>query len=445
MIPQIFREYDIRGVVGRDFDIDDARALGHGYGTYLQHHGGKTAAVGRDCRLTSSDISDALIRGMMESGLQVVDVGLCPTPVLYFAIRHLKTDGGVMITASHNPPEYNGFKVCVGLDTIFGADIQDLRLLIESRRFLHGQGTCKNYDILTPYIEYLAANLKLDRPVRLAVDAGNGVGGIAAGPILKKLGCDPVELFFDPDGHFPNHPPDPTIPANMITLAERVVKDGLELGIGFDGDADRIGIVDEKGDIIYGDMLMLLFARDILPENQGAKFIADIKCSQNLFNDITARGGQAIMWRTGHSLAKNKLKEEKALLAGEMSGHIFFAHRYFGFDDAIYAAGRLLEIVARRPEPVSRYLADLPPMVSTPEIRVDCPEDRKFQLVDLVKAELKTRFEIIDIDGVRVVFPDGWGLLRASNTGPMVVLRFEARSQERLLEIRKLMEETIER
>lgn len=445
MNSQIFREYDIRGVVGTDYDLDDVRTIGRGYGAYLKNQGGMTVAVARDCRLTSPDIRDALIEGLTSTGLQVTDVGLAPTPVLYFAVRHLNTHGGIMITASHNPPEYNGFKVCVGADTIFGEEIQNLQRVIAGGQYPSGRGTVKSYDILPPYIEYLTSHLTLDRPVRVAFDAGNGTGGLVAAPVFRQLGCDPVELFFEPDGRFPNHTPDPTVPANMKALSERVVKDGLELGIGFDGDADRIGVVDEKGNIIYGDMLMVIYARDILKSQPGAKFIADVKCSQNLFEDITSRGGQAIMWRTGHSLVKNKLKEEHGLLAGEMSGHIFFAHRYFGFDDAIYAAGRLLEIVSRRNEPLSEYLKDLPAMVSTPEIRVDCPEDQKFDLVKLVKADLKSRYQTIDIDGVRVVFPDGWGLLRASNTGPIVVLRFEAQTRERLEEIRTVVEGAIER
>jgi phosphomannomutase/phosphoglucomutase len=329
--------------------------------------------------------------------------------------------------------------------TIFGKEIQNLRRLTEAGNFADGQGTEEKYDIITPYSNYLVENISIDRPVKVAMDAGNGTGGVVAGPILKRLGCRTRELFFDMDGRFPNHEPDPTVPANMRTLADLVVREGLELGIGFDGDTDRIGIVDEKGRLMFGDMLMVIFAREILKEHPGAAFVGEVKCSQNMYNDIQARGGRAVMWKAGHSLIKNKLKEEKGLLAAEMSGHIFFAHRYFGFDDAIYAACRLLEIVAERQEPLSEFLADLPPVVNTPEIRVNCPDEHKFALVQRVRDALAPHYEIIDIDGLRVVFPDGWGLLRASNTGPVLVMRFEAQNQERLEEIRNLVEGTLNR
>ena len=445
MKKEIFREYDMRGVVDRDFDMADVEKIGRGYGTYLQQHKGSTAVVGRDCRLSSPRVSDALTEGLVKSGARVIDLGVCPTPVFYFALHHLKADGGLMITASHNPPEYNGFKVSLGTETIFGEEIQNFRRLIEKGGFTSGKGSVESYDIITPYSDYLVNNITITRPVKVAVDAGNGTGGVVAGPILKRLGCPAHELFFEMDGNFPNHEPDPTVPRNMATLAETVVREGLELGIGFDGDTDRIGVVDEKGNIIYGDMLVLIFARDILKDTPGGTFISEVKCSQKMYDDIKAHGGHPIMWRTGHSLIKQKLKEEKAVLAGEMSGHVFFAHRYFGFDDAIYSACRLLEIVARRPEPISTWLADLPRTYNTPEIRVDCPEDKKFRLVELVKEELRKKHEIVDVDGVRVIFPDGWGLLRASNTGPILVLRFEAQSESRLKEIQTLVETTLEK
>jgi phosphomannomutase/phosphoglucomutase len=445
MKKEIFREYDIRGIVDQDFDLADVERIGRGFGTYLHHHGGKRAVIGRDCRLSSPSLCDALVKGMLVAGVQVIDVGTCPTPVLYFAIRHLKTDGGIMITASHNPPEYNGFKVCLGPDTIFGEEIQRFRELLEKSDFVTGKGSSETYDILTPYTEYLVKNIKLDREVRVAVDAGNGTGGVVAGPILKRLGCRPKELFFEMDGRFPNHEPDPTVPANMKTLADTVVRQGLELGIGFDGDADRIGVVDEKGQIIYGDMLIVIFAREILKEHPGATVIGEVKCSHKMYDDITTHGGHPIMWKTGHSLIKKKLREEKAVLAGEMSGHLFFADRYFGYDDAIYAACRFLEILSRREEPLSQYLKDLPRTYNTPEIRVSCPEEVKFELVARVRDELRKTYDVIDVDGVRVVFPDGWGLLRASNTGPILVLRFEAESETRLEEIRALVEGTLER
>jgi phosphomannomutase/phosphoglucomutase len=445
MKKEIFREYDIRGIVNRDFDLSDVERIGQGFGTYLHQFGGRCAVIGRDCRLSSPGLRDALVTGMVAAGVRVFDVGVCPTPVLYFAIRHLKSDGGVMITASHNPPEYNGFKVCVGPDTIFGDEIQRFRRLLEKSDFVTGEGTSETYDIVTPYTGHLVENIRLHREVRVAVDAGNGTGGAVAGPILKRLGCRPEKLFFDMDGRFPNHEPDPTVPANMKTLAHTVVAQGLELGIGFDGDADRIGVVDEKGQIIYGDMLVVVFAREILKEHPGATVIGDVKCSHKMYDDISDHGGRPIMWKTGHSLIKNKLREEKAALAGEMSGHLFFADRYFGYDDAIYAACRFLEIVSERKEPLSQYLKDLPRTYNTPEIRVPCPEEVKFKLVNKVRDKLRKNYDVIDVDGVRVVFPDGWGLLRASNTGPVLVLRFEAESETRLEEIRALVESTLER
>ncbi len=445
MKKEIFREYDIRGVVNRDFDLRDVELLGQGFGTYLSRHGGRTAAIGRDCRLSSPDIRDALVEGLTRAGIKIFDIGVCPTPLLYFALRHLKTDGGVMITASHNPPEYNGFKVCLGPDTIFGEEIQRLRELIESGDFTTGGGSVETYDVVTPYSDYLTRVIKLRRPMRVAVDAGNGTGGVWSVPILEKLGCRVEPLFIEMDGTFPNHEPDPTIPKNMASLRRAVIDQGLELGIAFDGDADRLGVVDEKGRMIYGDMLLIIFAREILKENPGAKIIGEVKCSHLLYEDIASHGGQPIMSRTGHSIMKKRLKDEQALLAGEMSGHFFFSHRFLGFDDGLYAACRLLEIVSASDEPVSKLIADLPPIYNTPEIRVDCPEDRKFKLVEYVKNELKKDYRVIDIDGVRVEFPDGWGLLRASNTSPMLVLRFEAQSEERLEEIRALVEGCLER
>ncbi|HZE20794.1 MAG TPA: phosphomannomutase/phosphoglucomutase, partial [Desulfobaccales bacterium] len=321
MNPSIFREYDIRGIVEKDFNLDDVEKIGRGFATYLAIHGGQTCVVGRDCRLSSPEIRDVLINGIRKGGAHVVDVGLCPTPVLYFALRQFKADGGMMITASHNPPEYNGFKVCLGFDTIFGDQIQNLKNIIISGKYSSGNGSLEEREILPAYCDYLAGHLRLERPVSLAVDAGNGTGGLAAGPVLKRLNLNPVELFFAPDGNFPHHEPDPTVPRNLTTLVQTVVDQGLELGVAFDGDGDRLGVVDEDGRILYGDMLMTLFARDILPDHPGAKFIGEVKCSQIMYDDIQARGGTPIMWKTGHSLIKQKLKEEQALLAGEMSGH----------------------------------------------------------------------------------------------------------------------------
>jgi len=445
MKKEIFREYDIRGVVNRDFDLRDVEMIGQGLGSYLRRQDAETAVIGRDCRLSSPAVKDALVSGLVKTGLKIFDVGICPTPVLYFALRNLKADGGAMITASHNPPQYNGFKVCLGVDAIFGEEIQRLRRLIEDGDFVSGRGSVESYDALTPYSDYITGLIKLDRPVRLAVDAGNGTGGVVAVPILERLGCVIEPLFIEMDGNFPNHEPDPTVLENMNTMARMVVDRGLELGIAFDGDADRLGVVDENGRIIYGDMLLAIFSREILKDNPGAKIIGEVKCSHLLYEDIASHGGQPIMWRTGHSLMKRKLRDENALLAGEMSGHFFFNHRFLGFDDGVYAACRLLEIVSAKQEPVSTFVADLPPTYNTPEIRVDCPEDKKFQLVELVKKDLAQKYRVIDIDGVRVEFQDGWGLLRASNTSPALVLRFEAQSEKRLREIQALVEESLEK
>lgn len=443
MNPGIFREYDIRGIVGDDFTLEEMERFGRGYGTYLRTAGGKRVAVGRDCRLSSPGIRDMVVKGLLGSGLDVVDVGMCPTPVLYFALRHLEVDGGLMITASHNPPQYNGFKVCVGTETIFGEQLQELRRTVEAGRFSSGEGKLSNYDILTPYCKHLAGNLKLERPVRLAVDCGNGTAGLAAGHVLGALGCTPVELFTEPDGRFPNHDPDPTVLENLSKIRQVVLEEKLELGIAFDGDGDRLGVVDQRGQVIPGDMLMVIFARDILKRIPGATFIGEVKCSQRMYEDIKARGGKAVMWKTGHSLIKSKMKEEKAVLAGEMSGHLFFADRYFGYDDALYAACRLLEILSRDNKPLSSYLEDLPPAVATPEIRVACPEEKKFQVVEKVLAFFRQSHPVIDVDGARVIFPEGWGLVRASNTSPVLVLRFEAKDPEGLGRIQALVEEAV--
>ncbi|MEJ5377936.1 MAG: phosphomannomutase/phosphoglucomutase [bacterium] len=444
MNPGIFREYDVRGIVGEDFTLEEVELLGRAYGTFLRARGGKTVVVGRDCRLSSPQIREMLIRGILKSGLDVIDAGMCPTPVLYFAIRHLGLDGGVMITASHNPPQYNGFKVCVGTDTIFGAQLQELRCMVEEGSFLSGEGSLSSHDVLSAYCSHLAGNLRLERPVKLAVDCGNGTVGLTAGVVLKALGCAPIELYMEPDGRFPNHDPDPTVLENLSDLRQIVLEEHLELGIAFDGDGDRLGVVDQRGEVIPGDMLMVIFARDILKNTPGATFIGEVKCSQRMYDDIASRGGRAVMWKTGHSLIKSKMKQEKALLAGEMSGHLFFADRYFGYDDALYAACRLLEILSRDQRPLSSYLEDLPPAVATPEIRVPCSEDNKFQVVERVREILRKSHPVIDIDGVRVLFPGGWGLVRASNTSPVLVLRFEAKDDRQLMEIRAFVEQVLQ-
>ena len=434
--PEIFRQYDIRGVAGKDMTEEDVKVLGQGIGTYLSRQGNTYIAVGRDCRQTADRYSEQLIAGLTQTGCRVVDIGMCPTPVAYFAIRHLKTQGCVMVTASHNPPEYNGFKICSGVDSVYGEQIQKIREMIDNEDFVQGSGNVESYEILPPYIEYILDNITLERPLRLAVDGGNGTGGLTAIPILKNLGCELHELYTDPDGTFPNHEADPTVAENMTDLIALVQEKKLDVGIGYDGDGDRIGVVDADGTLIYGDQLMILFSREILSRKPGATFISEVKCSQTMYDDITKNGGQAIMWKTGHSMIKQKMKEVKAELAGEMSGHIFFSDRYFGYDDAVYATCRLLEILASTGKSVGELLADVPKTFNTPEIRVECPDDIKFNVVEKVTDYFRSREEVIDIDGARVLFGDGWGLVRASNTQPALVLRFEALSEERLGVIR---------
>jgi phosphomannomutase / phosphoglucomutase len=441
--PQIFREYDIRGVVNQDLTPDIVRTLGQGFGTHMAQLGRKELVVGRDGRLSSKAFEEALIEGLISTGCNVVNIGLCPTPVYYFSIFHLNKDGGMMVTGSHNPPEFNGFKVSVGKSTIFGEKIQNLRRLIEKKEFVAGKGNLSKEEIIRPYQDYIKKNIHIEKRMRVVIDAGNGTGGVVAGPLLRDLGCELEELYCEVDGRFPNHFPDPTIPGNLKVLIDRVRKTRADVGIGYDGDADRIGVVDDQGNIIWGDQLMILFSREILKDKKGAAFIAEVKCSQNLFNDIEKHGGKAIMWRTGHSLIEEKMREEKAALGGEMSGHIFFADRYFGYDDAIYASCRLIELLSKTDRKLSTLLSDVPKTFITPEIRVDCPDEIKFKVVETVKEELRKDYPVIEVDGVRVKFKDGWGLVRASNTQPALVLRFEALTEKRLNEIRLLVEEKV--
>ncbi|MCB2187414.1 MAG: phosphomannomutase/phosphoglucomutase [Deltaproteobacteria bacterium] len=439
MNDNIFREYDIRGLVDREISDADVVILGRAMGTYLSGKGARTIALGRDVRLSSDRYRELLLEGLLSTGLTVYDVGVCPTPLLYYAVFRLDTQGGVMITASHNPPPYNGFKILAGKTTIHGAEIQEVARVAREGNFTRGTGRLETRDVISDYLDYVAANIKIERPLKVAVDCGNATGGPVALPLMERLGIEVAPLYCEPDGNFPNHEPDPTVLENIKDLSALVRREGLEAGVAYDGDCDRVGVVDETGRAIYGDMLLTIFARSILPENPGATFIAEVKCSKNLYDDINRRGGNALMWKTGHSLIKAKMLETGALLAGEMSGHMFFKHRWFGFDDGIYASLRLLELLSQSDKPLSTWLSDLPPVVSTPEIRVDCPDAIKFQVVEEVGKILRDQ-EVIGVDGVRVNFPDGWGLVRASNTQPALVLRFEAKSEERLAEIRDLVE-----
>jgi len=443
MNPQVFREYDVRGLVGEDLNHDFVHDLGRAIGTYGKEHGVKVMTVGRDCRVSSEEYQRALIEGLRAAGIDVIDIGLCATPMLYYSIRHLKTDGGVMVTGSHNPPEFNGFKICVGPDTIHGEDIQKLRIIMEAGRYASGSGTFEHRDIADEYREYLFNHVTVQGGLNVVVDAGNGVGGFFGIPLLERFGCAVTPLYCDMDGRFPNHFPDPTVEKNLTELIRLVTEKQADIGLAYDGDADRIGVITDTGEIVRGDVLLLLFSRAILKENPGATIIGEVKCSQTLYDDIARKGGRGIMWKAGHSLIKGKMKEEGALLAGEMSGHIFFADRYFGYDDAIYASVRLLEILSQTGQKLSDLLSDVPQTFSTPEIRVDCSDDIKFQVVEKVKNRFAADYEVIDIDGVRVQFDDGWGLVRASNTQPVLVLRFESKTEEGLIAIRSRVESVL--
>lgn len=445
MKANIFREYDIRGLVDQEIVDEDVITLGRAIGAYMEARGIKRLTLGRDCRLSSDRYRDLMVEGLAASGRQVVDVGTCPTPLLYYSVWHYEAQGGVMITASHNPPQYNGFKMLAGKSTIHGEEIQKIRRIIDSGDFIKGKGEVVREEIVGPYMDYVAGAIKLEGPLKWAVDAGNGTAGPVALPLMKRLGIEVIPLYCEMDGRFPNHEPDPTVLDNLKDLSQTVTQQGLRAGVAYDGDSDRVGTVDEHGRPIWGDMLLAIFARSILRESPGGTFIGEVKCSKNLYDDIRKHGGKPVMWKAGHSLIKQKMAETGALLAGEMSGHMFFKHRWFGFDDAIYASLRLAELLSADPRPLSTWLADLPPVVSTPEIRVDTPDDIKFQVVKKVKAAFDGKYEVVDVDGVRVTFPDGWGLVRASNTQPALVLRFEAENQERLEEIRALVEGAVNR
>ena len=438
--PTIFRENDIRGVADVELLSADVEVLGQAFGSYLQRHGGRNINLCRDTRLSSPRLGDAILRGLVASGCHVTDLGVAPTPVLYYSVFHLKADGGVMITGSHNPPEFNGFKVVCGQSTIHGEAIQEIRRMIENGDLARGEGSRQTADAATPYIEEISSQFHFPRRIRVVVDAGNGAGGPVMGPILRRLNVDATEMFFEMDGRFPNHHPDPTVPKYLEALVAKVVETGADLGIAFDGDADRIGAVDDRGTLLYGDQLMIVYGREILTRKPGATFIGEVKCSQLMYDDLAAHGGNPIMWKTGHSLIKAKMQETRAELAGEMSGHMFFADRYYGFDDAIYAAARFLEVLDGSPVKASELLADWPTTFNTPEIRLDCPDAIKFEVVRQAQDYFREKYQLIDVDGARVVFPDGWGLVRASNTQPVLVLRFEAQSEERLAAIRHTME-----
>jgi len=437
--PGIFRQYDIRGIVDADLTLEAARAVGRGFAAILaERNVTGPVVVGRDNRPSGGALRDALVAGLTESGRDVIDIGVVPTPTVYWALHHVTCAGGIQITGSHNPPEFNGFKMSVGTSSLHGDGIQHLRALIASGALPTGTGAVRTMDLLDAYVNDLVAKTgPLKRPMRIVYDCGNGVGAVAAPQLFERLGVQSTALFADSDGTFPNHHPDPTVEENLVDLIRQVRADGAEIGIGFDGDADRIGIVDGDGTVIWGDYLLILFARDVLARTgTGQSIIFDVKCSQALPDAVSAAGGEPVMWKTGHSLIKEQMKLRGAPVAGEMSGHMFFAEGFYGHDDALYAAARLLRILSDSGKTVKELLADVPRLVSTPELRVDCADDRKFDVVARAVAHFAARYPVNDIDGVRILFGDGWGLIRASNTQPVLVMRFEAPTAERLAAMR---------
>ena len=442
----IFRLNDIRGIVDVDLTVEAAHAIGGAYAALMVERGVAGAvAVGRDNRPSGDGLRDALVAGLTGAGVNVVDIGVVPTPVLYWSLHHLPVVGGIQITGSHNPPEYNGFKLCFGTESLHGHDLQHLLGLIRSNAAPTGAGTVRHEQPIDAYVADIVGRTgPLARPMKIVHDCGNGAGALVAPQLMRALGLEAVGLFTESDGTFPNHHPDPTVPENLADLIAAVRREGAELGLAFDGDADRIGLVDDEGRIIWGDHILILYARDVLERTgRGQPIIFDVKCSQALTDEITRAGGRPIMWKTGHSLIKDKMKAEHAPIAGEMSGHMFFTEGFYGHDDALYGAARLLRIVAASGRTVRELLADVPAFVSTPEIRVECGDERKFDLVERATAHFRALHDVIDVDGVRVLFGDGWGLIRASNTQPILVTRYEARSAERLAFIRNEMESWI--
>jgi phosphomannomutase/phosphoglucomutase len=442
--PGIFRQYDIRGIVDRDLTTEAATAIGRAYATLLRERGIQgTVSVGRDNRPSGGSLRDALIDGLTSAGVSVVDIGVVPTPLLYWSLHHLDVVGGIQITGSHNPPEYNGFKLCVGHESLHGDGIVALRDLIDRGKFAKGSGSVRSERVIDRYVaDVVARTGPLKRRLKVVIDCGNGVGALVARHLFDRLGVDASYLFCESDGTFPNHHPDPTVVENLHDIIREVKARRADLGIAFDGDADRIGVVDGRGEIVWGDHILILYARDVLARTgTGQPIIFDVKCSQALPQAIEAAGGKPVMWKTGHSLIKDKMKQLNAPLAGEMSGHMFFAEGFYGHDDALYGAARLLRIVAASGQSMQEMLSDVPSFESTPEIRVDCPDELKFDVVARAVRHFRASREVIDVDGARVLFGDGWGLIRASNTQPVLVTRYEARSRERLDAIQREMED----
>jgi len=439
--PHVFRAYDVRGVVGRDINPDVFRQVGRAYGTLIRRRAGRRVAVGQDNRASSEALKAGFVEGVRAAGVDVVDVGVVPTPILYFAAAHWKLDGGANITGSHNPIAYNGVKmVHRGAAPLTEEEIQLLRTLAERGDFEQGHGTLDARSPRDDYFTTVGGMIRLGRRLTVVVDAGNGVAGLYAPELLRRIGCGVVELHCESDGRFPHHLPDPEDPANVVDLQARVVEVGADLGIAYDGDADRVGVVDERGRRHEADLILVLLARDFLKRHPGAKVVFDVKSSQSLIDDIRAHGGVPVMWKTGHSHLKRKMREEGILLGGEVSGHMFFAENYYGVDDGILASCKIIETAARSPEPISRLFDSVPHLHATPELKAPCPDGEKFRVIEELTRELKTRYETIDTDGARVLFPGGaWGLVRASNTNPYLTLRFEARTDAEIEAMKRVI------
>jgi phosphomannomutase/phosphoglucomutase len=446
MKTDIFRQYDIRGDAQRDLTDRTVRLIGQAFGTYVQEHGSNKVLVGRDNRLSSERLHKVMLEKLLDVGCHVIDIGLVVTPTLYFAREHFRIDGGVMITGSHNPPQDNGFKLACGPGTIYGEEIQQLKNMIIAKKFRSGSGTLEVQNAVAPYLEMLAEKISLGpRTLKVAVDCGNGTASLFAEKILHSWGCQVIPLYCESDGSFPNHHPDPVRTANLVELKKAVLNNEADLGVAYDGDADRLGVIDDQGDVVWGDRLMCLYWEEILAQHPGEQAIVEVKCSQALVYEIKRLGGKPFFYKTGHSLIKAKMRETGAIFTGEMSGHMFFADEYYGYDDAFYATGRLLRILSNTEKPLSQLLARIPKYYSTAETRIPCPEKAKFDVVASIAEYFRREYEIIDVDGVRVLFPEGWGLVRASNTQPVLVARCEAKTPQGLDEICAIMKSAIKR
>ncbi|HOK57013.1 MAG TPA: phosphomannomutase/phosphoglucomutase [bacterium] len=434
---KIFREYDIRGIYEDDLKGDLPYYIGKAFGSYIKRQNIGNVCVGGDNRFTTPEIKEKLIKGLIDTGCEVVDIGIIPTPLLYFSVHFYKYGSGIMVTASHNPPQFNGFKMVVGNKSLYGKEIQKIADIIEKEDFEKGNGKLDKKDVIDEYIKFMVEKFKFNKKLKVGVDTGNGTVGPLIEKLFRKLNVEFVGLYLESDGNFPNHLPDPVVPENLKDLIEIVKENNLDCGFGFDGDGDRLAVVDENGDILWGDKLMIVYSKDILIKNKGAKIIFDVKCSKSLEEVIEKLGGKPVMWKTGHSLIENKLHEEKSPLAGELSGHLYFADEYFGYDDAIYACLRLLRIMDKENKKLSEFFKDVKKYYSTPEIRIEVSDEEKFEIVEKVKKFYAGKYRINDIDGVKVYYPSGWALLRASNTQPALVVRIEGETEEDLNKIKR--------